>query len=110
MATNVLPFPRLPANDDFDPQPPPLPVAMRQRIESTVEQLIALLDADDPDSDMEQEEEGYCEAGDDGCGPMFVHGYKHWGSDRDDDSVMPAYGTDQSLGPVSANGQYRSAA
>jgi hypothetical protein len=79
MATNILEFPRLPANDD-EPDPPPpftLSVALRKRIIATVEYLIAVLDHAESDPDCEDDDPtGQCD--EDGIntahGPVVIHG------------------------------------
>lgn len=98
MASNVLQFPRIPANDD-DHSPPPagpmvLSIKLRGKIEATVEYLLAILDASEKDCDLEPEDDA-CEAGDDGCG--FVQlGYRSgWGCDRDEHEICPEYGINQ---------------
>lgn len=116
MASNVIPFPLIPANDNAGRLPPAGALALaaepavafaggrlqivqlvdRDVIEQEIERLIALLDHIDGDRDLEPETD-FCLAGDDGCG--MVRGT--WGSEHEDYSpVLPRYGTDQSLGPV----------
>jgi hypothetical protein len=60
---------------------------------------------DDVDTSVEDSPEGFdpemdtCAAGDDGCGPVFSHGFTCWGSyhDVDSDPLLPCpdYGIDQ---------------
>jgi hypothetical protein len=65
-----------------------LAAAMRlpgESIERLTEGLISSLDAIDGDPDLEPEEDR-CEAGDDGCAPVWVMGRRHWGSGAEQDS------------------------
>lgn len=61
----------------------------------------------DPDMGAEDyafdPEEDMCEAGDDGCGPVLIHGSLHWGATEDgtDRLARPKYGLDQTRGPLS---------
>lgn len=54
---------------------------------------------DDPDTGVEDGqfdgEEDRCEAGDDGCGALLVHGHVVYGSDEDAEATFPDYGVDQ---------------
>ncbi|MBB3862224.1 hypothetical protein GGQ88_003522 [Novosphingobium hassiacum] len=56
---------------------------------------------DDPDSGVEDNPQGFdpetdrCEAGDDGCGPVFAHGQLYMGSNEDCEAAFPDYGLDQ---------------
>ena len=70
----------------------PLPIALigqairkltRHELEAVTERLIERLDEIDGDVDLEPEED-CCAAGDDGCGPVIVHGHTQWGSHYDE--------------------------
>lgn len=61
----------------------------------------------DPDCSVEDHPEGFdpeedaCIAGDDGCGPVYRHGYALWGAEEDRlIKTLPVYGIDQSAGPI----------
>jgi hypothetical protein len=89
-------------NGGRDAQPFRLTADERRAIEWEVERLIAALDADDGDADLEAEEDA-CGAGDDGCGAMFIHGRRVWGSDHDEpfaNTPNPRWGIDQTRGPI----------
>jgi hypothetical protein len=64
----------------------------------------------DPDMGAEDyacdPEEDQCTAGDDGCGPVLVHGHVHWGAGEDGANLLPkpVYGIDQTKGPIDYRG------
>ena len=58
-----------------------IPMLTRHDLEALTERLIDHLDQIDGDTDVEDGDEDRCEAGDDGCGPMFKRGIRYWGSD-----------------------------
>jgi hypothetical protein len=60
-----------------------LPMLTRHELEDVVERLIDELDRRDGDTEREPEDD-YRTAGDDGCGPMFIHGRLFWGSPEEE--------------------------
>lgn len=72
----------------------------RAAIEDEIERLIALLDTFDGDTDLEAEHD-VDDAHDDGCGSFYAQGRRLWGSPHEEDGrLKPAYGVDQSAGPI----------
>lgn len=70
----------------------PFATMPRQKVEAIIEAAIRHLDIIDGDSDLENydcdEEDDcpdFCEAGDDGCGPLLRQGLVCWGSERDEE-------------------------
>lgn len=62
----------------------------REAIENEIERLLAVLDDldGDPDLEPEQDVDG---AHDDGCGPVYINGHKHWGAELADmpERILP---------------------
>ncbi|HKY82172.1 MAG TPA: hypothetical protein VJM09_11965, partial [Sphingobium sp.] len=65
----------------------------------------------DPDQSVEDHPQGFdpeedrCLAGDDGCGPIIIHGGTSWGADDDARRCpKPSYGPDQTKGPLDYRG------
>lgn len=56
----------------------------RAEIENAIEILIDSLDAIDGDADAEDTDVDRCEAGDDGCGRVYLRGNWHYGSDDEE--------------------------
>lgn len=54
----------------------------RREVEMIVEKLIAMLDREDGDPDLEDGDADYCPAGDDGCSIFWSGGRPHWGSEE----------------------------
>lgn len=59
-----------------------IPMLSRGELEDVIERLIDELDRRDGDTECEPEQD-FCEAGDDGCAPVFRHGRMYWGSEED---------------------------
>jgi hypothetical protein len=77
-----------------------LPSLPRAELARLTERMIDRMDELDGDPDLELEHEGD-DSHDDGCGPIYIHGRRVWGSDEDDRGVItPRYGVDQSAGPI----------
>lgn len=64
-----------------------IPMLSRCELAALADRLIDAIDVRDGDADLEPEpdlepEVDCCGAGDDGCGPIVVHGHIRWGSDH----------------------------
>lgn len=72
-----------------------------QHVLDAVHAMIEQLDAMDGDPDLEP-----CPAGDDGCHYFILGGKEGWGYNCDEsDGPVPAYGDDQSEGPLDSLGR-----
>jgi hypothetical protein len=83
MGIENLPFTEVDRN-------PPLIRVDRARLEALIADAIELLDQIDGDPDLENldpdnedDEPDHCICGDDGMGPIYVNGFRRWGSEHD---------------------------
>lgn len=102
MASNIIPFPLTPANDDGRDPPPSGPIVLargqRQEIQRAIDLLIAVLDAADGDCDLEDDDPAGGAVED--CGEV-----EDWRPDGIK-LLKPVYGIDQSLGPINEEEVY----
>ena len=82
-----------------------IPVLPRPILAIVTERMIEYLDASDGDVNLELEED-CCGAGDDGCGPVIMHGHVRWGSEYDETRHLGKanYAQDQRI--IILNAQY----
>jgi len=59
-----------------------IPSLPRPVLARLVARMIDRLDELDGDTDLEPDNDDACEAGDDGCAPVWMHGQRHWGAEH----------------------------